>query len=108
MWSVNEWSDLIQNDSVLPAQWAEQASASSGEVAMIWAVLMSALKEIEIYAHRRGKRAQRIRKEAWEWVEDERADAFSFVFICDYLGLEPDRVRGAIKKQHRRCCAWAW
>ncbi|MEO5340384.1 MAG: hypothetical protein H7837_07705 [Magnetococcus sp. MYC-9] len=35
----------------------------------------------------------RYRREAEGWLESDSLEPGSFLFICDALGLEPDRIR---------------
>ena len=44
----------------------------------------------------------RPRIEAEEWVRSNRRDAFSFVVICETLGLEPGAVRQALVRLERQ------
>ncbi len=40
----------------------------------------------------------RLRAEADHWIESGRRTAFSFVVICEILGLEPDAARAALRR----------
>jgi hypothetical protein len=44
-------------------------------------------------------RPGRLRTEAEDWVRSTRRAPFSFLVICETLGLEPDAVRRALAQQ---------
>jgi hypothetical protein len=79
----------------------------SPERAMLAETLMQAIREI-INSETVGKHssAKHYGKLATLWVEDDAeslAGGFSFIEVCDYLGLSPHAIRRAIKeKRHLR------
>ncbi len=56
--------------------------------------LMLAVLEDAIHDYRSAIGRQQI--EAEEWVRSDRRDVFSFIVICEMLGLEPAAVRRAL------------
>jgi hypothetical protein len=69
-------------------------SEHSGPKALLMAVLEDGIHD---YCHATG----RPRLEAKEWVESNRRDAFSFIAICETLGLEPAAVRQALRLKNQ-------
>lgn len=59
--------------------------------------LMVAILEDAVEAYRRpglGARGRRLLAEVERWVEDgDRKSLFAFLNVCDYLDLDPGRVR---------------
>jgi|SRR5579862_2170716 len=58
--------------------------------------LMMAVLEDAIHDYRTATGRQRIEVDAW--VRSEDRDVFSFVVICETLGLEPAAVRRALAR----------
>lgn len=66
------------------------------EMALMMAVLVDALDTLD--KHRGGKDG--AFNEAWQWLNDADGDwIFSFVYICETLGLCPDRVRREVVRR---------
>ena len=73
--------------------------AHTGTKALMMAVLEDAIRD-----YRGGTGRQRI--EAEEWVRSDQRGVFSFVVICETLGLEPVAVRRALaQSDHQRTLA---
>jgi hypothetical protein len=61
------------------------------------AVLESALYDLQRYRHARRMREQQFFREAYEWVASQNDKGpFSFVTICQTLGLDPDCLRAGL------------
>jgi hypothetical protein len=90
-------SALFQPEVVLPAQMSWGASCdgnTSGARALMLAILEDAMLCIERGSRRRHWRARRLATDAESWVRsDSREWLFSFVSICDVLGIDADAVR---------------
>jgi hypothetical protein len=69
-----------------------------GEYTGLKALMMAVLEDgIRDYREGRG----RLSAEAAEWIRSDRRDAFSFIVICETLGLEPAAVRAALARPRR-------
>jgi len=63
------------------------------------AVLKDALAVLFKYDATQDRRGQRLLAEARHWLESDDADwPFSFVNVCDALGLEPSCVRERVAR----------
>jgi hypothetical protein len=82
-------------DTVLPAQVSGPSwIVKRGERQLLVAVLQDAVDCFRTHAFASDQRRQRLALEAEEWIaRDDPASPFSFVSICDHLGLDPDSVR---------------
>ena len=66
---------------------------------LLWAVLENAVETYMKYATATSRRGQRLFREAEEWIrKDEPTWLYSFVSICQVLGLDPDYVRGGLTR----------
>lgn len=92
---------LTTSAAVLPEQFYNPPARTTGrgEVALMRAVLEEALDCFQKQFVKSGRRAQRLAREAEEWIySDEVRWPFSFVNICAVLGLDPDYVRLKLKR----------
>ena len=94
--------------AVLPAQMfgdARRDGDTSGPRALMLAVLEDAVRCIEEGRWRSHFRARRLASEAEAWVRCERREwPFSFVNICDTLGMNADYIRDGLRawrEQHQ-------
>jgi len=94
---------LLASVGILPEAYLSlRASLSprSPEAAMMCAVLEDALDCFQKQFVSRTRRAKRLGQEAEEWFfSDESRWLFSFVSICDALGLHPDYIRRGLKRR---------
>ena len=88
--------------AVLPAQFhgsPVNANASSGEVALMRAVLEDAIECFQKQAFKSDRRTQRLAREAEEWLcKDDQQWPFSFLNICNVLGIDPEYIRRGLKQ----------
>jgi hypothetical protein len=96
MWSgVSD--DILIPEAALPTQFGDiwhKTRAITPERALALAVVWEAVLDLGKYRFAKRRRQQRLYWEAYEWVTaDDRAWPFSFVNLCDILGLTPDPVR---------------
>jgi hypothetical protein len=96
MWSgVSD--DILIPEAALPAQFDEiwhKTRAISPERALALAVVWEAVLDLGKYRFAQRRRQQRLYWEAYEWVtSDNRAWPFSFVNLCDAIGLSVEPVR---------------
>ena len=74
-----------------------------GEFILVQAILREAIRSYQKYAAKKGHRASRLFREVNEWFSsDDRQWFFSFVNICDVLGLEPTYIRTGLKLWRER------
>jgi hypothetical protein len=86
-----------QFETVLPSQFfnSQTRGALQPEKRLMLAVLEDA---VGLYL-----RAPHVAPEADAWVQaDDRAWPYSFVNLCDALGLDRTAVRGALRRQRER------
>lgn len=87
---------FVPNDAIVPAQYftrVERRSALSPEKKLLWAVLESAVHDVQMYHRATRTREQRLFREAWDWFTTREATAgLSFERVCHALGLDPEWV----------------
>ncbi|HJY80653.1 MAG TPA: hypothetical protein VKK81_06160 [Candidatus Binatia bacterium] len=94
--------------AVLPVQFfsiSDRSYKDRGEVALMRAVLEDALNCVAKQSSSRGRRPQRLAREAEAWIfADDDHWPFAFVNICTVLGLDPGYVRRGLTRWclHRR------
>jgi hypothetical protein len=77
-----------------------------GEFILVQAILREAIRSYQKYAAKKGHRASRLFREVNEWFSsDDRQWFFSFVNVCDVLGLEPTYIRTGLKLWRERKAA---
>ena len=99
MWSgVSD--DILVPEAALPAQFADiwhKSRAISPERALALAVLWEAVLDLDKHRFATRRRQQRLYWEAYDWVmSDSRSWPFSFVNLCDQLGLAVEPVRARL------------
>ena len=74
-----------------------------GEFILVQAILREAIRTYQKYAVKKGTRASRLFRDVNEWFSsDDRRWFFSFVNVCDTLGLEPTYIRTGLKLWRER------
>lgn len=103
---------LFQPDTVLAPQFfatlRRQGPSKRGEWQLVVAVLEDAINCFQKHFLARDNYGQRLFREAYEWMmvspgtppSDDDAPAFTFEYICEVLGLDPDYIRRGL--QHWR------
>ena len=96
MWSgVSD--DILIPEAALPSQFHDiwhKTRAISPERALALAVLWEAVLDLDKYRFAKRRRQQRLYWEAYDWVtSDSRSWPFSFVNLCDAIGLSVGPVR---------------
>ena len=86
--------------AVLPEQFfAHSSGTQTGIHALMQAILEDALACFQKQFETNTSRARRLGKEAEEWMlTDDHGWPFSFINICDALGLEPEYFRRHLKQ----------
>jgi hypothetical protein len=100
-------SELLAIAAVLPEQfYSPPANAYAGrpEAALMRAVLEDAVSCFQREFFAKGRRAQRLAKEAAEWffAPKDTQWPFSFENICTVLGLDAEYIRRGLKRW-RQC-----
>ena len=93
--------ESLSAELVLPEQfhdmWQHSGSASP-ERALAVAVLAEALHDLVRYRFGTNRRTQRLYWEAYTWVMDDgREWPFSFVNLCDRMGIDVAAVRQRLR-----------
>jgi len=95
----------LQPAAVLPEQFYSAASEGrheSGAVALVRAILDDAIACYQKHGSARGRRHQRLAKEAEAWLfSDDAHWPFAFVNVCGALGIEPGYVRRGLQRWRR-------
>lgn len=88
--------NLLSTVNVLPTQFfAEVHTPASGEKRLLLAVLERAISDL--CNIRPSQSSVRDRVEARQWVESrDESSPYSFIRICEALGLDPDVLRRGI------------
>jgi hypothetical protein len=95
--------NLLAVAAVFPEQFYDTSASgyreTSGEVALMRAILADALSCFQRQFLSSGRRAQRLAREAEEWFRaDDPHWLFSFVNICAVLGLDPGYIRVGLRR----------
>jgi len=102
----------VGSDFILPCQYCDVSSGYglSGEQRLMLALLADALNVYQKGALSRLTRLRRLYVDAERWFMADRihCDAFSFIMVCDALGIRPELLRRriidwkhAVSSQHR-------
>ncbi|MGH7963648.1 MAG: hypothetical protein ACRERD_17785 [Candidatus Binatia bacterium] len=84
-------------------------SQAGGEVALMHAVLEDAVNCFQKQFTEKGHRTQRLAKEAEEWFFAEEDEwPFSFVNICNTLGIDPAYIRLGLARWCQRPPTKRW
>jgi len=88
--------------AVLPEQFhgsPVNTNVARGEVALMRAVLEDAIACFQKQVLKKGRRALRLAREAEEWLfTDDQQWPFSFLNICNVLGIDPGYIRRGLKQ----------
>jgi len=91
---------------VMPSQfYSDTLSAASlpGEKRLMFAVLSDAISIVLKHAAARDARGRRLFVETLAWINaDDDAWPFSFVNVCDALGIEPSWLRRGLQRCRER------
>ncbi len=95
--------NLLAVAAVFPEQFYDSSGSgyreTSGEVALMRAVLADALLCFQRQFLSSGRRTQRLAQEAEEWFRtDDPHWLFSFVNVCAVLGLDPGYIRMGLRR----------
>jgi hypothetical protein len=94
--------NLFEPDTLLPAQFFAAFTREGGmarERRLMLAVLQDAVECYQKYALARDPRGKQLFDDAAEWIDtDEREWSFSYVNICEVLGLNPEYIRRGLSR----------
>jgi hypothetical protein len=99
---------LFQLDALLPAQYLETVCSTihpEGEKKLMLAVLEDAISCFQNYISTKDKweEIQFCEAEEWIFAQDDNDFHFSFVSICEALGLNPSYIReGLLRWRYHR------
>jgi len=96
--------ELLEGEKMLPSQFFP-AVADSPERALMRAVLQRALDDLSgVFAGAMGLRARgRLQRETEEWfLSEDTTWPYSFVNICQTLGLDAGAIRKALFSPQRQ------
>ena len=100
-------NEILSYISVLPEQFYGLPTSPTSrrpEAELMRAVLEDALQCFQQRLLRQGRRARRLAREAEEWLFSDTPDwPFSFVSICEVLGLEPEYIPRGLKRWDQGC-----
>ena len=89
-------------EAVLPEQFygpPRGTARTSGQVALMRAVLTDAIACYQKQFLAKGRRSERVAKEAEEWLfGDNESWPFAFVNVCAALGMDPAYVRRGLRR----------
>lgn len=89
-----------------PVQEFWESAAVEGERRLLMAVLDDALRCFQKYAFASDLRGQELFREAEEWLMEPRTGAaFTFEYICEARGLDPDFLRSSLRRWCERLAA---
>jgi hypothetical protein len=95
-------SNGLEPETILPAQYFDRIQIDASlqpEKRLMLAVLEDGVGTFQKYAGVTGRRARRLFAEAEEWFgSDDMEWPFTFVSICQALGLEPEYLRRGLRK----------
>jgi hypothetical protein len=96
--------EVLALEPALPSQFHDIWGRSryvSPERALVLAILEQALGDLEKYRYATRRRQQRLYMEAYKWVaSDDREWPYSFVNLCETLGVSPESVRERLIGNH--------
>ena len=100
-----QFEDLLKPETILPAQFQRMwcgTAKTTPEKALPMAVLQQALEDLRNYQERRGTHARRLYRNAYQWMmSDDRRWPYSFLNICDLLGLSAGALRTEVLRSER-------
>lgn len=103
-WILDE---LFTEDVLLPSQYYRDLAADrplrSGECHLLAALLADAIRCYQRHYLARDRAGQRLFREAEQWLMGSHpagssGGAFSFQYVCDILRLDPEDIRGRLRR----------
>ncbi len=106
--------NLFQPDTVLAPQFfatlRRQGPSKKGEWQLLIAILEDAVNCFQKYFLARDNSGRRLYRDACEWIMEpqprvtaaDEVPGFTFEYICDVLGLDPDYLRQGLARWRER------
>lgn len=92
-----------------PLLGGEPRDAQTPYQALLNGILERALLDLRIYGGRKTAGARAEVRRIREWIDSDECGAtmggFSFVFVCEHLGLAPDEIRRELRAMPLARCA---
>lgn len=102
LYDLGAATHILPPAAVLPEQFYSapvNVYSSRGEIALMRAVLEDAIECFQKQSLKSGRRAQRLAREAEEWLfKDDQRWPFSFLNVCDVLGVDSAYIRRGLKQ----------
>ncbi|GBD27159.1 hypothetical protein HRbin30_02503 [bacterium HR30] len=109
MTGLERWifEELFAEDVLLPSQYFRDLAADrplrSGECHLLAALLADAIRCYQRNYLARDRAGQRLFREAEQWLMEPypgpvRGGGFSFDYVCDVLRLDPEDIRGRLRR----------
>jgi hypothetical protein len=96
MISTSELDSELSPETLLPEQYSSlwhRRARTEGEV-LASAILEQSIRDLRTFRNARRARMRRIHADAHAWIcSEDRSYAFSFVNICEVLGICPESLR---------------
>jgi hypothetical protein len=94
------WESELRPEAILPVQfygvWHGRRGFSP-EHWLLLAVLWQAVDDLRHHRNARRPKGWRLYRDAYRWVaSNDRRWPYSFLNVCDVLGLSPGRLRAAL------------
>ena len=81
--------------------WHRRARSSSEALAL--AVLTQAIDDLKTYGRSRDRASARAYLDAYRWIlSTDRSYVFSFINVCEFLGLSPQAIRAGLLERDRK------
>ena len=97
--------ETLVPDLALPIQFQQiwhEPSEVAPERALAVGVLWQAVNDLRTYRSARWGKRQRLYMDAYRWVmSNDRAWPYSFVNICEAVGLSPQFLRAELLNRHK-------
>lgn len=83
-------------------RWGGAAGYLQPEGSLMFAVLLDAVECFQKYPFARGNKLTRQVKDTEEWIfKDDYEWPFSFINICEAVGMDPQYLRNGLLRWHR-------
>lgn len=94
--------ETLEQECILPEQFHDMVHRSIAEMSpekrLMTAIVQDALELVSL-ARLAGRRNTNLAQEAYQWFfSEDRHWLYSFLTICDYLAVDPHRVRAHVQQ----------
>jgi len=108
--SEERGGQLLEPNTILPSQFFSQRGACrwTGEQRLMAAILEDAITVYSKSSAPKGSKARQILRETERWLRSrDRTWTFSFLRVCEMLGLDPVAIRRVLRDRRDRQSAQA-